>query len=162
MKHIRQIDRFLARAEEILLASVLSLMILLSFSQVILRNVFHGGILWADVFLRQMVLWVGFLGASLAAREGRHISIDFIPHVFSQVWLKRARIFVHIAAGIISALLAWAALKFLWSEMESESILFLNIPVWTFQTILPVSFTLIAIRFLIHALEGILSSGSSK
>lgn len=162
MKHIRQIDRIIARAEEILLTIILTLMILLSFSQVILRNVFHSGILWADIFLRQMVLWVGFLGASLATREGRHISIDFIPHVFSPLWLRRARIFVHSSASFISALLAWASMKFLWFEMESDSILFLDIPVWVFQTILPFSFSLIAIRFLIQALEGIFSSGSSK
>ncbi|MBT7936889.1 MAG: hypothetical protein HN722_11895, partial [Nitrospina sp.] len=34
-------------------------------------------------------------------------------------------------------------------EKEAESVLFLDLPVWVFQTILPYSFMVIAVRFII-------------
>jgi len=159
MRFIKQLDKFLAKTETAAIILILSIMVLLAFGQVILRNFFDYGILWADIFLRQMVLWVGFLGASLAVREKRHISIDVLPLVLPKTWKTPIRAFTDLAAGIISGFLAYAALSFIQFERESEAVLILDIPVWAFQTILPFSFCLITARFLLHALEGIISCG---
>jgi TRAP-type C4-dicarboxylate transport system permease small subunit len=148
----------LEKFEEYFLVLLLTIMILLSFSQVILRNFFQQGILWADIFLRQLVLWVGFLGASLAVSKGKHIGIDFLPNVLPRLWKPKLRVITHLATSIISAILAWSAWDFVRFEMEGNSVLFLNIPVWFFQTILPYSFAVIAVRFLLLALDNILAS----
>lgn len=153
MQKIKKIDDYLARIEGTLIVFFLSVMIILSFGQVILRNVFNEGIPWADIFLRQLVLWVGFLGASLAAREGRHISIDFLPNFLSPFWRAVSKIIVQGVTGVIAAFLAWSAWKFVQFEREGAATLFFDLPVWVFQTILPLSFGLIAVRFLLHAVE---------
>ncbi len=56
--------------------TVLVSMVLLGFIQVVIRNLFHTGIPWAEVVLRHLVLWVGMLGGILASRSGRQIGID--------------------------------------------------------------------------------------
>ena len=158
MHTLKTIDRILEKIEGYFLVVLLTIMILLSFSQVILRNFFHHGILWADIFLRQLVLWVGFLGASLAVCKDKHIGIDFLPNVLPVRWKPKLRVITHLSASIISAILAWSAWTFLRFEMESDSVLFLNIPVWVFQTILPYSFAIIAVRFLLQALDTLFAS----
>ncbi|MCH7552365.1 TRAP transporter small permease, partial [Patescibacteria group bacterium] len=92
--------------------------VLLSFSQVVLRNLFSGGILWGDILLRQLVLWVGFLGASLAVREQKHIAIDFLPRFFNDFWKKTSRIGVQLVTGIISIFLGLPAWSFMQFERE--------------------------------------------
>jgi len=159
MGFIKKIDGFLAKTETAVIILILSIMVLLAFSQVILRNFFDYGILWADVFLRQMVLWVAFLGASIAVRDKKHISIDVLPLILPKQWKKPLRTLTDFAAGIISGFLAFAAWKFIQFEMESEAVLVLDIPVWAFQTILPFSFGLISIRFILNAIDGIFSFG---
>jgi TRAP-type C4-dicarboxylate transport system permease small subunit len=156
---IRQIESILGKIETLSVTVLLSLMIIFSFSQVLLRNFFNDGILWADIFIRQLVLWVGFLGASLAVREGKHISIDFLPNILPQSWGKFIQFIINLTTGIISAFLAWAAWRFVQFEMEGQAILFLDIPVWVFQVILPYSFMVISARFLLKTIEIILSSG---
>ena len=148
--------------EELTVTVLLSLMILITFSQVILRNVFHEGILWGDIFIRQLVLWVGFLGASLAVREAKHISIDFLPHFLPITWGKFIQFIVNFTAGIISGLLAWAAWRFVEFEMEGSATLFLDIPVWIFQIILPYSFCVISARFLLKTLEALFLKGNPR
>ena len=148
--------------EALTVTVLLSLMILITFSQVILRNVFHEGILWGDIFIRQLVLWVGFLGASLAVRESKHISIDFLPHFLPATWGKFIQFIVNFTAGIISGLLAWAAWKFVEFEMEGSATLFLDIPVWIFQIILPYSFCVISARFLLKTLEALFLKGNPQ
>lgn len=153
MKIIRKIETVLAKCEALAITFILTLMILFSFGQVILRNVFHEGILWADLFLRQAVLWVGFLGASLATREGRHISISILPTLIPESWKKGFGVAVSLSAGIISAVLTVASWEFVKNEMDAKTILFLNIPTWTFQTVLPYSLVIITLRFLLQALD---------
>ncbi|MDE2237792.1 MAG: TRAP transporter small permease subunit, partial [Elusimicrobia bacterium] len=46
----------------------------LAFLQVLRRELFGSGALWADPLLRSLVLWVGFLGAALAAAEDKHFA----------------------------------------------------------------------------------------
>lgn len=152
------VDQGLAKAEGLCITLLLSLMILLSFGQVILRNFFDSGIIWGDIFLRQLVLWVGFLGASLAVRSRRHISIDFLPNVLPSSWSPWIRCFSNFCAGIITAVLTFSAWTFVQYEREAESTLFLDLPVWAFQVVLPYSFLIISLRFLLNAWDDLLTS----
>jgi len=149
------IDSVLARLEAALIVATLSVMILLSFGQVLLRNFFQGGILWADLFLRQGVLWVAFLGASLATREGRHISIEVLSHFLPPRWGQRIKRLIQLVAAAVSGTLAWAAYQFVQMEREAGSTLFLDIPGWVFQVILPYCFAVTALRFFLMGAGGL-------
>lgn len=149
MHILKQVDQFLEKIEGHLIVLILSLMILLSFGQMLLRNFFDMGILWGDILLRQWVLWLGFLGAAIAVRKNKHISIEVFSNLPSPYWERILKAFTRLSAGIISGFLAWAAWSFMLFEKESGSVLFLNLPVWIFQIILPYSFMIIAIRFII-------------
>jgi TRAP-type C4-dicarboxylate transport system permease small subunit len=162
MRVIRQIENFLGKIEALAVTVLLSLMILIAFSQVVLRNVFNDGILWGDIFIRQLVLWVGFLGASLAVRESKHISIDFLPNFLPKTWGNLIQFIINLTAGIVSGLLAVASIRFVQFEMEGSATLFFDIPVWIFQIILPYSFCVISARFFIKTMEAFPLKGNSR
>jgi TRAP-type C4-dicarboxylate transport system permease small subunit len=128
-------------------------MIVLAFLQVVLRNIFAESFLWGDIFLRHLVLWVGFIGASVATRYERHINIDLL----SRIVPGRLRLFVQGIVFLFSALAAaWltrAAWQFVRDEQAVQSMLFENVPVWYFQIIIPVGFGLMAVRFLFQSIE---------
>jgi TRAP-type C4-dicarboxylate transport system permease small subunit len=145
------LDRTLEKFEYRLIVCLLSLMIILSFGQMVSRNLFHQALVWGDIFLRQLVLWTGFLGANLAVRQNKHISIDVLSSFLPTNLKNKVFTFTRIVTAIISGFLAWAAWSFVKFEKESESTLFLDLPVWIFQLILPYSFLIIAFRFLLHS-----------
>ena len=155
MHILKQIDCFLEKIEGNLIVLILSLMILLSFGQMLLRNLFDMGIVWGDTLLRQWVLWLGFLGASIAVNHNKHISIEVLSNFSSLFWKRISKAFTRFSAGIISGLLAWAAWSFMMFEKDSQSILFLDIPVWIFQAILPYSFMVITLRFIVSGIEAL-------
>ncbi|MCK5573045.1 MAG: TRAP transporter small permease subunit, partial [Bacteroidetes bacterium] len=78
MKFFRGLSRALVRVETVLLVLFLGVMVVLAFAQVVMRNIFQTGFLWGDPLVRHLVLWVGFMGAAIAASDERHISIDAI------------------------------------------------------------------------------------
>lgn len=134
-------------AENALLITMLALMVSLAAAQIMLRNFLDMSIFGADQMLRLLVLWVAFLGAVTASREGKHIHVDAIAR-----WLP-ARVKAGVAAltdiftFCVCLVLTWQALRFLQSARESGEMAFGSLPVWVAGSILPLAFTLIALRY---------------
>lgn len=134
-------------AENALLIIMLALMVLLAAAQILLRNFMDMSIFGADQLLRLLVLWVAFLGAVAASREGKHIHVDAIAR-----WLPgRIKAGVDALTDIFTLgmclLLAWQALRFMRSAQDSGEKAFGALPVWVAEIILPLAFTLIALRY---------------
>lgn len=151
MKILLSIDRFLSRVESAFLVLTLGVMVLFAFFQVILRNFFSSGIIWGDTFLRHLVLWVGFLGASLATRENRHITIDVFSRLLRPVYKRWVQLITNLFSAFISGLLGRAAYVFIRDERAAGTTLFLGIPLWLFMSIILLGFIIITFRFLIKA-----------
>jgi C4-dicarboxylate transporter DctQ subunit len=153
MKFLRALSNLLARIETVLLVAFLSVMVVLAFGQVVLRNVFGTSILWIDPLVRQTLLWAGFIGAALATHEDRHISIDAFTKFLSPETKSIVKIVTSLAAAIGAFFLAQAAWGFLREEIASGDKMFFGIPTWVGLLILPVGYGLIMLHFLITAAE---------
>lgn len=145
--------RTLHRAEDLLLALVLIVLVLLAAAQILLRTVFDTGLLWLDPLLRTLVLWVAMLGAMVAAREGRHIGLDLFGRVLPPRPLRMVRFVTHVFAAGVCVLLAWHALRMVLDEREFGTMAFASVPGWLAQSILPVALAVIALRLLIGAVR---------
>lgn len=151
MRVIQKIDEIFARIENLLLIIIVLVMVFLSFLQVILRNVFDQGILWGDIFLRHLVLWIGFIGASLATREKKHINIDILSRFAKGRWKALSEVITYFFAAVICLVLVDASWTFVAQERMFETMLFNDIPAWYFQLIIPIGFVMMSLRFLLHA-----------
>jgi TRAP-type C4-dicarboxylate transport system permease small subunit len=142
-----RLDEFLARIEKYVVVFMLSLMILLAFSQIILRNFFATGLSWGDSVVRYLVLWVGFIGATLATKENRHITIDVFSHWFSKRGNNYLDAVSYFCSMAICGLLTYAAVKFILFEIQMGSTTFFGLPLWLPELIIPVTFGLMTFRF---------------
>ncbi len=167
MKNLVRIDKAIARFEGWLLILFLSLMVSLTCLQVILRSFFiyahldwannlMGSLDWAEPFVRLLVLWVTFLGASLVTGENRHIKIDLLTQIIPASWLPVLNVLLSLAGALVTALMLKASLFYVGTEMSFGGNLFLNVPNWIGQLILPVGFLLMCFRFLVRGLSSAL------
>ena len=157
MKTLEKVNVWIERTETVILVFILAIMVLFAFLQVVLRNVFNEGILWGDIFLRHLVLWVGFLGASLATREQKHINIDLFNRFLPEKGKQVSRLLTNLFSAFICLLLTDAGWTFIQDEKMMGTILFAEIPSWYFQIIIPIGFFLMFIRFLFLTLENFFS-----
>ena len=158
----RGLVRLLHGGESILLALLLAAMILLSFLQIVLRNVAHTGLVWIDPLLRHLLLWIGFLGATLATRLGRHISVDALSRLLPPVALRASRVATHLGAACVCVLLSNACLKAMRDEAGAGTTSFLGIPTWMLQVVMPAATLVMSYRFARHALEALLGQEPEK
>jgi C4-dicarboxylate transporter DctQ subunit len=152
---LERMDAAIGRLEHALMVLFLGAMILLAFAQIVLRNFMGIGFSWSEPLVRYLVLWVGFIGASLAAREGRHITIEVLKLRPSATG---RRYFVALsqlcAAGVCTAM-TWAAVKFVRDDAQIGNRTFLDIPTWVPETIIPAAFAIMSLRFLLRAFRAL-------
>lgn len=152
MSLLKSIDKALTRFEGYLLITLLFVMVVMAFLQVVLRNLFSSGILWADIFLRHLLLWLGFLGAAIATSENRHINIDALRRFFSKRMRSVVEVLTDSFAAVICFMLSQASWTFVQGEIADRRVLFGDIPSWYAQVIIPVGFFLLVVHFAIRAL----------
>ncbi len=166
MKFLRFISTSISHLEKWLVVFMLATMILLAFLQVVLRNFFSTGILWADPFLRHLVLWICFLGASLATLEDRHINIDVLNRFLKPKLKIFSGIIINIFAIYVSYLLADASFTFIKDEMNAATIAFrigkIEFLTWHLQIIILIGFSIMIFRFFIKAVENIIEIFKKK
>jgi C4-dicarboxylate transporter DctQ subunit len=153
LKVLFLIDAWIAKITGWVLVFLLSVMIAMAFGQLVLRNIFHSSLEWGDIFLRHLVLWVGFLGAVIATGQGRHLKIEFIRKVIGERLRKIFFIITNLFAAVVCWYLLKAAMAFVQNEMEAQSILLLNLPTWYFVVIIPIGYGIIAFRFLVSVIQ---------
>ncbi len=131
------------------IVSIMSCMIVMAIFQILLRNIFETSIEWGDIFLRHLVLWIGFLGAIVATDENRHISVEVITKYLPDKTKKILSIIISLFATYICYILFIASYEFLLLEKETGGNLLLNIPIWYFIIIIPTGYLVMAFRFLL-------------
>jgi TRAP-type C4-dicarboxylate transport system permease small subunit len=144
---------WLSRLEDYLLAALVLVLVGLAGTQILLRNFLQTGLSWADPFLRTLVLWTGMLGALAAIRDDKHIALDVLQRFLSSRAQRVARVVTLGFAAVISAMMAWYGLGLVRVDTaEAAQVGAVSaIPSWLPESILPIAFALIAIRFAIHA-----------
>lgn len=156
MNFLNRLSNYIAFAEKGLIGTLLTVMILLAFLQVVLRNFFSTGILWVDPLLRHMVLWICFLGASIATQNKKHINIDVFSRLLSTKSKSVVNMLTNLFAAGVSYALMDASYKFILDEQEAQTVILtinnFEIISWWFQIIIPVGFGLMIFRFLINAI----------
>ncbi len=144
----------LAKIEGFLLSVCLGLMVFMVLLQIVLRNCFSSGISGGDAIVRHMLLWVGFIGAGLATRKGVHIRIDIASKVLNQKGLEVVRVLTDIFSVIIGSLLVYASFNFVKIGYGSDDkLLFMNLPIWFMESIIPIGFLIMTLRFASKGIE---------
>lgn len=150
MSFLRKVDSFLNRVEGAILVLFLAAMIVMAFLQVVLRNGFNSTIIWVDILLRHLVLWIGFLGSALAASNDRHINIDALTRFLSSRIRSVIGVLTNLFAVIVCFFLLSAAVTFVNNEIADKTTVYAEIPEWYSQIIIPVGFGLLIFHFLVR------------
>ena len=142
--------------EDAVLVTILTGMILLAFSQIILRNFFDIGVVWGDELLRLMVLWIAVAGAVAASRSDKHITISILDRFLPGRWGVLASLVVRLFTVVVCGVVAWYSFAFVKTSWEFEDTLLGNIPAWWLQSVLPLGFTLITYRYAVLSLQDVI------
>ena len=108
------------KALELIMVLCLAAMCVMVFGNVVLRHVFDSGINTSEELARFMFIWLTFLGAIVAMREGGHLGMDMVVTRLP----PRAR---RVALVLGQALVVVCCVVLLWGLMRQHDINVANI-----------------------------------
>jgi len=148
ISRLSKLHHLLLTCEKTALVLLLASMVLLSFSQVVMRNFFSSGFIWAADILRAEVIWITFIGAALATEYKRHIRIDILSRLVKNK--QAVRTFDLLAdlftAGVSTLLFAAAVQYIALMKPYATDVLFLGVEDWMIRLVIPYAFAAMAIR----------------
>ena len=148
---LRKTEGRLVAVEGAILVALLAVMVTLAFVQVLLRH-FGLGLLWGETALKHLVLWTGFLGASLAAASEKHFAWE-ASHVAAPERLKPwLRLAANLSGAAITALLLRASWIYFLDDRASGAELMtvagVVVPSWVAAAGIPGGFALVLAHLL--------------
>ncbi|HLG56103.1 MAG TPA: TRAP transporter large permease subunit [Vicinamibacterales bacterium] len=139
------------RAENVLAATALGGLMLLPLAEIAMRRIVSTGIPGSAPFALNLTLWVGLLGAAIAARDGKLLTLatgEFLPK-------GRIAAMAHVVGGGVGAAIAMmfavGGLALVVTERATGDTIAAGVPVWVSTIAFPVAFTLIALRLALRA-----------
>lgn len=139
-------DAALASVETALLAILILGSLAASLVQIGLRNLGLPVLPETDTVVRRAVLWIAFLGASLAAFGGSHLAVDVADQVLPPRANRLVRSAAAVVAAVVTALLTIAAARFAAAELA-----FAGAGAAAGAAVMPLGFAVMTLRFLLAA-----------
>jgi C4-dicarboxylate transporter DctM subunit len=97
-------------------------------------------------YLKQLVLWLAFLGGLVATRERRHLSLS-TAELFPERVQRFGRLLAAAVAAATVGILTYASVALVLANREEGRELMGGVPVWILELVMPVSLGLMALRF---------------
>lgn len=149
---LARLQTLLHRLEDLIIAGMLTATMGLALYQIVLRNFMSSGLVWGDILVRLMVLWLGMAGAMVATRERKHISVDLLSRYLPPGLRRAAEALTTLFAGSVCLVAFYYSLQFVISEYDFGSTAFGSVPYWVCVSILPLAFGIIAGRYFLQFL----------
>jgi len=129
-------------------------MVVLPLAEIALRKLFSVGIPGSIPFVQHLTLWVAFLGAALAARDGKLLALATGTFIAEGPVRRAAALFAATVGAAVSAVLCRAAIALVMGEYEFGTEIAAGVKAWVAQLVLPAGFGIVALRLIWRASPG--------
>ena len=112
-------ERALVAANRWTLIALMGSMACLVLANVVSRYLFNHSIIWVEELTQYQMIWITFLGAGLALREGRHVAVDVIEEYLPAGLRRALRTFIGVAILLLLAAIAYLGMQiveFTWNQ----------------------------------------------
>ncbi len=127
--------------------------------QVFCRYVLNSSLFWSEELARYMLVWLSFLGATVAYYRNLHPGVDALTSRISPEKQYITRLLVHVSSMILALIMIISGSQFAWFVRMQISPA-LAIPKWIILAVIPVSgaiFFVYALAFFLKTLQQVQS-----
>ena len=150
IKFLFKVKETLITIEKSLAGISLLTLLILSISQVVMRNLFEIGFSDIDTITRHLVLFVTFMGAALVSEGNQHIKIDCVTSILNNSIKRKLITPLLLVSSVICSVFFWYALQF-WIDEKSYAQSNEQLALYL-ALILPFGFFILSLHFLLLGL----------
>jgi C4-dicarboxylate transporter DctQ subunit len=144
MSFIKMLDRYF---EEVICTVLFSVMVILTFTQVLSRFIFNLSLGWSEEISRFLFVWLVYISAAMAAKHRRHIRVELIDQFLPRTLSKWAGLLSDLLWIFFSLFVAYQGFivmqKIMGHGQLSPAV---QLPMGWVYLVIPFGFVLMAIR----------------
>jgi TRAP-type C4-dicarboxylate transport system permease small subunit len=135
--------------ERVIGASVLGLLCLITFANVVIRYFTNVSFAFTEELSVALMVVVALVGTSAAFATDRHIRLTFLVERLPVERQRQLELLIMLACFGLFALLTWLSISYVWDEYRFDVMSpGLGIPQWRYTAALPVLSFIISLRIL--------------
>jgi TRAP-type C4-dicarboxylate transport system permease small subunit len=138
-------ERVLVTVNRWIIIAMMAVMVVLVFVNVFCRYILNFSIIWAEEVSQYLMVWVAFLAAGLALRQGRHVAIEILQDRLPSRARRMTRHFVALLLVVFMGILIVLGFQFAHFAWDQESPV-LNIPLGIPYLAVPIGALLLMIH----------------
>jgi TRAP-type C4-dicarboxylate transport system permease small subunit len=116
---LARMEQAVVRVNQAIVVALMASMAVLVFLNVLTRYLFNHSIIWVEELTQYQMIWVAYLGAGLALREGRHVAVDSLQDLLPGAARTLVRTLVASALAVfllVLAVLGFQIAAFTWNQ----------------------------------------------
>jgi len=118
--------------------------------QVVSRYGFNHSLFWSEELARFLLIWLSFLGATVAYCHGVHPGVDSLVRRLPDRWRTTTALLSYLAGAVLFTVMVVSGTQFAWF-VRLQIFPATGISKWIIMAVVPVSGAI----FLVHCLAGI-------
>ena len=152
------IKKFIDNFEEIVVVVALTVMTVLTFSNVVTRYVFNFSMNFAEEISTYSFVLLSLFGASIALKRGAHLGFTLLAEHVPQILARIFEVISAISGVLFSGVIFWYGIQMAMTQFERGQLsLGVQIPEWIYGSFIPFGAFFLLLRFielLIKAIKG--------
>ena len=142
------IKKIIDNFEEIVVVVALTVMTVLTFSNVVTRYVFNFSMNFAEEISTYSFVLLSLFGASIALKRGAHLGFTLLSEHVPAILARAFEVISSIAGVLFSGVLFWYGIQMVITQFERGQLsLGVQVPEWIYGSFVPLGAFFLFIRF---------------
>lgn len=157
---IRKFGKIFNSFESNALMIALAIMVIVIFSQVVMRYVFNNSLSWSEELARYLFVWFSWMGVSAGLKDNEHLRVEFLAMALKKRGLVKTNEILSIIVALIwlatTAIVAYYGVIVVASQASLAVVTpAMRFPVWLGYLAIPACSTVVGIRLIISIIGNI-------
>lgn len=149
MQGLKKFSDILNVIIRLLTIAAFSLMVIVTFLQIIYRFVLLKPIPWSEELARYLFVWITFLGSGVAVKNKGHVGVELVLDRIPKSLRKIFLILAFVACVTFCILMVTNGITMVQRTMNQRSAA-MSMPMSYAYVAIPIGFLLMAINFIVH------------
>lgn len=124
--------------------------------EIVSRALANASFLWSEELSRYVLIWITYFGAAAVTHDKNHIRVEILIDRLDPAARRIVEILVALLCLVFSAVICVVSLRYVSDSrdlgiMSADS--YLPVPIWVFQSIIPIGFGLISFRLVLNVID---------
>jgi len=136
----------------------LVVMVVVIFSQVVMRYVFNNSLSWSEEFARYLFVWFSWIGVSAGVRDKEHLKVEMLSMALSKRGFVKTKEVMNIIVSLIwlatTLIVAYYGYQLVMRQMALMVVTpAMRLPVWIGYLSVPACSAIVGIRLIVRIIE---------